>query len=133
MRDPMELLEAYAKEIESDTQIDVTNVMEKQFSSPNVKHKWLYRLMKTKKDLLTLGDARDNFIAESMERDNPLQLSKAAITSRMGTNQDYRKLQLKIKDQELLVEYLEMSVNKIFSQIGFDFKNLVELMKMEQL
>lgn len=129
----MELLEEYAKEIESDTQIDVTNVMEKQFSSPNVKHKWLYRLMKTKKDLLTMGDARDNYIHETMERDNPLQLSKAAITSRLGSNQDYRKLQLKIKDQELLVEYLELNVNKIFSQIGFDFKNLVELMKMEQL
>lgn len=129
----MELLEEYAKEIEADTQIDITNVMEKQFSSPNVKHKWLYRLMKTKKDLLILGDARDNYISESMERDNPLQLSKAAVTSKMGSNPDYRKLQMKIKDQELLVEYLEMSVNKIFSQIGFDFKNLVELMKMEQL
>lgn len=129
----MDLLETYSKEIEMDTSIDVTNIMEKQLSSPNVKHKWLFRLMKAKKHLIDLVELKDNFVNNVMNKDNPLKLSKAVISNKLETQGDYKELQKKIREQEILVEYLDSSVNKIFSQMGFDFKNLVELMKMEQL
>jgi hypothetical protein len=131
--EPMDLLEKYSKEIEMDTSIDVTNIMEKQLSCPNVKHKWLFRLMKAKKHLIDLVELKDNFVNNIMSKDNPLKLSKAVIANRLETQGDYKELQKRIKEQEILVEYLDSSVNKIFSQMGFDFKNLVELMKMEQL
>lgn len=131
--EPMDLLEKYSKEIEMDTSIDVTNIMEKQLSCPNVKHKWLFRLMKAKKHLIDLVDLKDNFVNNVMNRDNPLKLSKAVISNKLETQGDYKELQKKIREQELLVEYLDSSVNKIFSQMGFDFRNLVELIKMEQL
>jgi hypothetical protein len=133
MKEPMKLLDEYSKEIEMDTSIDVTNLMEKQLSSPYVKNKWLYRLMQTKRDLISLIDTKDAYLHNSMENDNPLNLSKSLIAKKMETNLDYKTLNIKIKEQELLVEYLDMAVNKIFSQIGFDFKNLVELLKMESL
>lgn len=133
MKEPMELLEEYAKEIEMDTSIDVTNIMDKQFSCPNTKHKWLFRLMKAKKELLSLIYSKEDFIQHSMTTDNALRLSKATVASKLESQSDYKTLMRKIKDQELLVEYLDISINKIFSQMGFDFKNLVELMKMEQL
>lgn len=133
MKSAMEILEDYAKEIETDTQIDASNVMDKQLSSPNVKHKWLYRLMKCKKHLLDIIDQKEQFVQEALTINNPLNLSKVNITNKVGSDPAYRLLQKNIKDQELLVEYLDMAVNKIFSQIGFDFKNLVELMKMEIL
>ena len=133
MKEPMKLLDEYSKEIEMDTSIDVTNLMEKQLSSPYVKNKWLYRLMQTKRDLISLIDTKDTYLHNSMENDNPLNLSKSLIAKKMETNLDYKTLNIKIKEQELLVEYLDMAVNKIFSQIGFDFKNLVELLKMENL
>ena len=132
-KDPMDLIETYSKEIEMDTSIDVTNIMEKQLSSPNVKHKWLFRLMKAKKHLIDLVELKDSFINNVMNKDNPLKLSKAVISNKLETQGDYKELQKRIREQELLVEYLDSSVNKIFSQMGFDFKNLVELMKMEQL
>jgi hypothetical protein len=132
-KEPIELLEVYSKEIEMDTSIDVTNIMEKQLSCPNVKHKWLFRLMKAKKDLIELIDSKDNFVNNIMNTDNPLKLSKAVISNKLESQIDYKTLQKKIKYQEILVEYLDSSVNKIFSQMGFDFKNLIELMKMEQL
>lgn len=132
-KEPIELLELYSKEIEMDTSIDVTNIMEKQLSCPNVKHKWLFRLMKAKKDLIELIDYKDNFVNNIMNNDNPLKLSKAVISNKLESQMDYKTLQKKIKYQEILVEYLDSSVNKIFSQMGFDFKNLIELMKMEQL
>jgi hypothetical protein len=132
-KDPIDLIETYSKEIEMDTSIDVTNIMEKQLSSPNIKHKWLFRLMKAKKHLIDLVELKDSFINTVMNKDNPLKLSKAVISNKLETQGDYKDLQKKIREQELLVEYLDSSVNKIFSQMGFDFKNLVELMKMEQL
>ena len=132
-KEPMDLLETYSKEIEMDTSIDVTNIMEKQLSCPNVKHKWLFRLMKAKKELIDLVELKDNFVNNVMNKDNPLKLSKAVIANKLETQGDYKNLQKRIKEQEILVEYLDSSVNKIFSQMGFDFKNLVELMKMEQL
>lgn len=132
-KEPMDLLEEYSKEIEMDTSIDVTNIMEKQLSCPNVKHKWLFRLMKAKKHLIDLVELKDNFVNNVMNKDNPLKLSKAVISNKLETQGDYKELQKKIREQEILVEYLDSSVNKIFSQMGFDFKNLVELMKMEQL
>ena len=132
-KEPMDLLETYSKEIEMDTSIDVTNIMEKQLSCPNVKHKWLFRLMKAKKELIDLVELKDNFINNVMNKDNPLKLSKAVMANKLETQGDYKNLQKRIKEQEILVEYLDSSVNKIFSQMGFDFKNLVELMKMEQL
>lgn len=132
-KDPMILLEEYSKEIEMDTQIDVTNVMEKQLSSPNTKHKWLFRLMKSKKALLDLIELKENFLNGALLKDNPLKLSKAVVASKLETQADFKNIQKKIKEQELLVEFLDGAVNKIFTQIGFDFKNIVELMKMEQL
>lgn len=132
-KEPFELLEEYSKEIELDTSIDVTNIMDKQFSSPNTKHKWLFRLMKSKRELIRLIEEKDNFLNSAMNKDNPLKLSKAAMANKLDSLDDYKKLQKKIKEQEILVEYLDSSVNKIFSQMGFDFRNLVELLKMEQL
>lgn len=132
-KEPMDLLETYSKEIEMDTSIDVTNIMEKQLSCPNVKHKWLFRLMKAKKELIDLVELKDNFVNNVMNKDNPLKLSKAVIANKLETQGDYKNLQKRIKEQEILVEYLDSSVNKIFSQMGFDFRNLTELMKMEQL
>lgn len=132
-KEPFELLEEYSKEIELDTSIDVTNILDKQFSSPNTKHKWLFRLMKSKRELIRLIEEKDNFLNSAMNKDNPLKLSKAAMANKLDSLEDYKKLQKKIKEQEILVEYLDSSVNKIFSQMGFDFRNLVELLKMEQL
>lgn len=131
--DPIKLLEEYSKEIDLDTSIDVTNILEKQFASPNVKNKWLVRLYRARKDLADLIDQKDSFIHNNLTSNNPMQLSKATIATKCGSDPTYKQIQKKIKDQELLVEYLDSSVNKIFSQMGFDFKNLVELLKMEQL
>jgi hypothetical protein len=132
-KQPMELMEDYSKEIEMDTQIDVTNVMENQLSAPNVKHKWLFRLIKSKKQLLELVEIKENFLNNALQKDNPLKLSKAVVASKLESQMDFKSIQKKIKEQELLVEFLDSAVNKIFSQIGFDFKNIVELLKMEQL
>lgn len=133
MKEQIDIFEEYSKEIEMDVQLDRINVLDKQFSLPNTKHKWLTRLMRAKRELIRLVDEKDHYIHRVMTKDNPLNLSKSAIANRVESQIDYKTLQKQIKEQEILVEYLDGSVNKIFSQMGFDFRNLVELLKMEQL
>jgi len=125
-------IDEYAKKIDMVTQLDVTNVLDKQLSAPNVKHEWIYKLVQHKRKLLELMEKKENYIAAKYG-ENPLGVSKAAIKFKAESDIDILKLNREIRHHELLVEYLDMAVNKIFSQMGFDFKNLVELMKMENL
>jgi hypothetical protein len=120
-KDPMDLIETYSKEIEMDTSIDVTNIMEKQLSSPNVKHKWLFRLMKAKKHLIDLVELKDSFINTVMNKDNPLKLSKAVISNKLETQGDYKDLQKKI-DHKIIAtirrqehSYLTTQLKKVLS------------------
>jgi hypothetical protein len=128
------LLEQYAKEVEIDTSIDATNVMDKQMSAPNVKHKWLYRLMQARMQLLKYTEEKEAILQAAIEH-NParLKISNAAIKASVESKDEVKALNTKINRYTLLVDYLDGVVNKIYTQIGFDFKNLVELMKMEQL
>lgn len=132
MENPLDLIEKYAKEIESDTQIDISNIMEKQLSAPNVKHKWLYRLTQTKRQLFKLLELKEDMLTKELSG-NVLNLPKASIARKLDNNADMIKINRLIREQELLIEYLDNNVNKVFSQMGFDFRNIVELMKMEQL
>lgn len=132
MENPLEMIEKYAKEIESDTQIDITNVMEKQLSAPNVKHKWLYRLTQTKRQLFKLLELKEDMLQKELAG-NTINIPKISVAKKLDNNPDMIKLNRLIREQELLIEYLDANVNKIFSQIGFDFKNIVALMQMEQL
>lgn len=128
----LELLDEYARQIEIDTQVDITNIMEKQLSAPGVKHKWLYKLTQSKKDLLRLIELKDSIMEKAIEA-NKIDLPITKIKAAIEKSSEVKELNKKIKEQELLVEYLDKCVDKIFSQMGFDFKNIVELMKMEQL
>ena len=129
--EPYLLIEQYAKELDIDTQIDLTNVMEKQMSAPNVRHKWLYRLTQSKQGLLRLLDEKEALMHHKMQG-NPLPVSAPALKRKAEGDSDIRTLNTKIREQELLVEHLDGAVKQI-NQIGFDFKNLVEMMKMENL
>lgn len=126
-----ELTEKYARELEIDTQVDATNLMEKQYSAPNVRHKWLYRRTQAKQYLLKLFDAKDNLLEKKMNA-NVLPVSVAALKKKAEGDTDIRQINRQIQDQEILVEYLDDAVKQL-NQIGFDFRNLVEMMKMETL
>ena len=43
-----------------------------------------------------------------------------------------KEISKKISNEELIIEFLEKT-ERTFSAIGFDIKNIIEIMKMEQL
>lgn len=126
-----ELLEQYASELEIDTQVDITNIMQKQLSAPNIKHKWLYRRTMAKKELIRLVEFKESIISKLFENHN-LPISNATARKNFQKDSNVQKIEKNIRDQELLVEYLDDAVKQL-NNIGFDYKNIVELIKLEQL
>ena len=126
------LIDRYAAEMEIDVYVDQINLKDKLFTSPRVKHKWLYRLTQSKRDLYTLMDAKEQLIMQKFS-DNPLGLSKASIKTKSESDADIRMLSKEIRDHELLVDYLDANMSKVLHYMGQDFKSLIEMFKMEML
>ena len=127
-----DLFEKYSKELEIDTQVDVTNLMDKQYSLPHVRNKWLYRLRGCQKNYHRLVDAKNEFISKQIA-DTPVQLSSAKISKKVESDPNYKKLVEEIRDYESLIAYLDANINKNLNSMGFDIKNIIELMKLETL
>ena len=126
-----ELIDQYAKELEFDTQVDSTNIMEKQLAAPNIKHKWLYRSVMSKKRLLALSYQKEDHINEKLKSSN-LPISNPTIKKNLERQPDIMELDREIRQQEILVDYMDNAVKQL-NHIGFDYKNIVELMKLENL
>lgn len=126
-----EHIDAYASELDTDTQVDSTNILQKQLSAPNVRHKWLYRLVMAKKTLIKLDESKEELISQKLNMSN-LPVSNIAARKNAERQNDVAAIDKELRQQELLVDYLDSAVKQM-NQIGFDYKNLVELMKLEQL
>ena len=133
MKSASEIQDEFVKELEMDTQMDSTTVMDKMLSSANIKQKWLIRKIRAQRRLYDLIAAKDGFVNDKLNNDNPLRLSKAVMAAKAGSDPTYRELQKEIQDQELLVEYLDGTVNKVLTQMSYEFRAIVDLMKLEQL
>ena len=124
-----ELFEKYAKELELDTQVDVTNLRDKLESLAHNRSKWMYRWRQCEKNLYRLKSAENEYIEQSVNS-SPIELSKAKISKKVETDPNYKKLVDEIHDYETLIAYLEEN-NKILKDMGYSMTNLVELLKFE--
>jgi hypothetical protein len=131
MINAFEEIDKYSAELDADTQVDATNIMQRQLSAPNVRHKWLYRLVMAKKALIKLDEQKEAIISEKLNISN-LPVSNLAARKNIERSPEIASIDKSIRCQELLVDYLDSAVKQM-NQIGFDYKNLVELMKLEQL
>ncbi len=127
-----ELFERFSKELEIDTQVDSTNVLEKQFKLPNIRHKWMYRLRQCQKNLFTLEKARDTFIDQSIQN-SAIELSKVKVSRKVEADPKYKQITEEINDYQTLIHYLDQNINRNLTSMGYDIKNIVELMKMEMM
>ena len=130
-----DILNRYLEEASQDAALDVFTVKDVQSKLPGIKHKWVGRLIRTKKRLNDLIDEKDqlytNLLTKAKEQakykiaDNVLEKSIAKSTAVIDINKQ-------IKDYKLIIDFLERT-EKIFSSMTFDIKNLTEVMKIETL
>jgi len=131
----MKILDDYMTEMETDTKLDVFSAQDVQSKLPGIKHKWVGRLIRHKQDIMNL--------------ENSLKLKKASLLIQVKTEAPYKvstpvaakaiedqpsiiKLTQTIAELKLVVTFLE-KVERIFSSMTFDIKNLTEIMKLETM
>ena len=131
----MELLKRYISEIEKELDINEMNLKESSMRAPARKHFWVSRLINHKIELNTLKKTKDVIIKSLVDKtlhSSPVILSKVNIEKTVENTEEIKKLNDEIKQCESIIEYLE-KVEKIYSRITYDIKNMVQMTSMEQL
>ena len=123
------LFETYQKEIAEDIKVDELSLKDKAMMVPTIKHKWVGRLMTHKVQLKKLNEAKKK-IYKKISADSPIPLSKATLDQAASNNDSVSKIQESIDRLEVIIEYLE-KVEKLTSSLTFDYKNVIELQKLE--
>lgn len=131
----MDLLERYIKELTEDLKIDEMNIKDVQMRLPSRKHFWAARLINHRISLEKQKNERDKLRRELISKvaDNaPIKLSQSSIEKTVDASDDLGEVRLGIREHELIIELLEKA-EKNFSSLTYDIKNIIELMKLEQL
>ena len=131
----MNLLNQYIDEIEKDLQINEFNLKDSSMKTPARKHYWVSKLIRHKKNLLILRKQRDNIkreVTEKLIEESPVKITLPVAEKASYKHEKMKEVSEKINEEELIIEFLEKT-EKTFSAVGFDIKNIIEIMKMEQL
>jgi len=131
----MEMLERYITEIEEDLKIDQFNIKEASLKSPGRKHFWVSRLINHKRNLQSLENKKLDLKKQIMDQihdQSPVKLSTYTVDKTSDDSGMIREIQVKINEEKLIIEFLEKT-EKIFSSLTYDIKNIIEIMKLEQL
>lgn len=131
----MSIIDQYIKEIENDLKIDEFTIKETSMKTPGRKHFWVGKLINHKRTLIKLKEEKveikKELVKEIMAR-SPIKLTIPVAERTAEQHEKITDIQKRINEQELIVEFLE-KVEKTFSSLSFDIKNIVEIMKMESL
>tara|TARA_R110002124_G_scaffold61322_1_gene168099 strand:- start:2096 stop:2491 length:396 start_codon:yes stop_codon:yes gene_type:complete len=131
----MELLKNYFEEVGKDLVLDDFNIKEQSMRLPARKHYWVAKLIKAKIERNQTFEKKRKLkknITKEVIATSPVKLSQSAAEQAAERHESLSSLTSKIKDLDIIIEYLE-KVEKTMSQMGFDIKNAVEIMKMEQM
>ena len=131
----MELLDKYREEISKDLVFNEINIKDAQYKLPSRKHFWCARLIDAKISLNRLNKDKKNLkehLSKALISQSPVKLTPAAALTAVENSDKVRGINDQIKDYEVLVEYLE-KVEKIFSTMHWEIKNIIEINRQEQL
>lgn len=133
-KSPFEKMKEYKTQIDEDLKINEINLSEKSFNVPHKKHYWCTRLILETQELFKMERTKKKIekeLSKAKMKDSPIQFSNTSIKSMVNETDTMQKLIQDIEDQKLLVEYLN-KVEKIFSYITNDIKNIIEVKQLEQ-
>lgn len=127
------LYEQYLIEIDKDLELDRIILEEKQLKLPGIKGKWIGRLINHKKGIDNLWKLYNQAIKEVATKiinESPVAISKPVAQKSAEEDELVLKIRKEIKEQERIVEYLE-KMEKVFSSMTYDIKNVIDLIKQE--
>jgi len=130
-----ELLQKYNEQIKQDLEITPMNIAEQSRRLPARRHFWTARLIEHKIKLNELKARQKDisFRVQQQIQDNAVvALDRHSISKTVDSNEAVKKIKQEIYDNEVIIEYLE-AVQRNFFSTTYDIKNIIEIMKMEQL
>lgn len=130
-----DILAEYIEEVDKDFDFNQMNISTVSFDIIKIKHKWVCRLIQAKRELIELDRIKNDAVQKlafklSKESDVPLSIPNAE--QKALKNDKIKEIMNLIQDQKTLIEYLER-IELIGRNCSFDVKNIVELIKMENL
>lgn len=128
-------MDQYIDEIEKDLQINEFNLKDSSMKTPARKHYWVSKLIRHKRNLLNLRQQRDivkKDVVKKIIEESPVKVTVPVAEKASYRHDKMVEISQKINEEELIIEFLEKT-EKTFSAVGFDIKNIIEIMKMEQL
>lgn len=131
----METLKKYIEEVNKDLQIDDFNLKQAQMKMPSRKHFWVARLMDAKinkNKLLARKKQHKKDLVTRIIAESPVKITTQTAESAAENTQDMDVINEKLKELDFIIEYLE-KVEKIFSSMHWEIKNIVQINQMEQL
>jgi len=131
----VETLKKYIEEVNKDLQIDDFNLKQAQMKMPSRKHFWVARLIDAKinkNKLLTRKKQHKKDLVTRIITESPVKITIQTAESAAENTQDMDVINEKLKELDLIIEYLE-KVEKIFSSMHWEIKNIVQINQMEQL
>ena len=129
------MLKQYIEEIGKDLVLDDFNLKEAQMRLPARKHFWVASLMDAKVKRNVFISKKKKLKKEVVKKvitDSPVRITQSAAESAAEKHESVSALNDSIEELNAIIEYLE-KVEKIFSNMHWEIKNIVDINKMEQL
>lgn len=131
----MEILDQYIDEIEKDLQINEFNLKDSSMKTPARKHYWVSKLIRHKKNLLSLRQQRDSIkrdIVQKIIEESPVKVTAPVAEKASYQHEKMKEISNKISNEELIVEFLEKT-EKVFSSMTYDVSNIIKVIQLETL
>ena len=137
-------LEEYMKEFEEDMKLNDGNIHEKTLLRSSIAAKWCrfgYEEERYKKKILeSLGELREKISQKLYEKkkteiinqtmkDNMIKIEAEKL---IKSTSQYQKISEDLKMQDEIIRFI-MEAKQIISQFGFDLKNAIEILKLENI
>ena len=130
----MDVISKYKEELLEDLKLDQLNILDKQLMLPALKHKWVSRLILTKKKKNDLEkkkkSLKDEVLKKIEEEGLPNGVPKLALKNKVDNTKTILDINLTIEECDLIIEYLE-KIEKILSSMTYDITNSTKLLSME--
>lgn len=128
-----EKFKEYKDAIEEDLTFDEFSVFDLTKRLPSLKHFWVSKLIENKIELERLQKEKNKLINTCAEKiESEIGLKKDSALKKIYSAPNVKKITEEIKETELIIEYLE-KVEKVFSSTSYDLKNMIELLKMQNM
>lgn len=130
-----ELLAKYIEQIKADLDINMVNVAEVARKLPARRHFWGARLIEHKVRINELESQKKKIlkaVSDKINTESVVGLTPKGVERAASQSEEINKLNEEIASNKLLVEFLE-HVQKNFFSATYDVKNIIDIMKLEQL